>query len=239
MTQGSSGPHGDQQQHLIRRSGHIVHDRPPLVVCWIDVLNLSALVACYLAAWQQVWQQSPADSAVQDPKRISSSGREPFRSVQAGPAFLIALSWMLPYCGELQPKLQPADHSLFDCPAACRGWPASCPARLWPGPWSLSGGGAERLRGQGWPKVISERKREAPLTVEGALPHTKQAIPGPARRCLCTFRPCASRTRWSPSCHAAESPARFPRSDGVRCGSPATHPVIDASRVVGPLPAAW
>ena len=32
-----------------------------------------------------------------------------FRSVQAGSARLIGPSWTLPYCGELQPKLQPAD----------------------------------------------------------------------------------------------------------------------------------
>ncbi len=45
---------------LIRRSGHIVQDHPSLAVCWADVPGSSALVSCYLVAWQQYWQQPEA-----------------------------------------------------------------------------------------------------------------------------------------------------------------------------------
>jgi hypothetical protein len=50
--------------------------------------------------------------------------------------------------------------------APCRGWPASGPGRLLPGPWLLTGGGAEAPRSR---VAVGHfrRKREAPLTVEG------------------------------------------------------------------------
>jgi hypothetical protein len=43
---------------LIRRSGHIVQDRPLRSVCWADIPQLSARDASCPAAWQQCWQQS-------------------------------------------------------------------------------------------------------------------------------------------------------------------------------------
>src|SRR5208283_4835482 len=41
---------------LIRRSGHIVQDRPSPVVGWADIPQLSARDASCPAAWQQCWQ---------------------------------------------------------------------------------------------------------------------------------------------------------------------------------------
>jgi hypothetical protein len=43
---------------LIRRSRHIVQDRPSRSVCWADIPELSARDRRCLAAWQQYWQQS-------------------------------------------------------------------------------------------------------------------------------------------------------------------------------------
>ena len=45
-------------EHLIRRSGHIVQDRPLPVVGWADIPELSAQDRHCPAAWQQCWQQS-------------------------------------------------------------------------------------------------------------------------------------------------------------------------------------
>ena len=57
-------------------------------------------------------------------------------------------------------------------PAACRGWPASGPGRLPPGPRFLTGGGAEAPTLKGWvPKMLSAKRFErifgCLLTVEG------------------------------------------------------------------------
>jgi hypothetical protein len=70
-------------------------------------------------------------------------------------------------------------------PVAARtvqGWPASGPGRLPPGPWFLTGGGAEAPALKGWvPKMRSAKRFErifgCPLTVEGH-PDTERAIPG-------------------------------------------------------------
>src|SRR6185312_10251642 len=43
---------------LIRRSGHIVQDRPSPVVGWADIPELSTCVGCCSAAWLQSWLQS-------------------------------------------------------------------------------------------------------------------------------------------------------------------------------------
>jgi len=53
-------------EHLIRRSGHVVQDRPLRPVCWTDIPQLSAWDASYPAAWQQCWQQSRRPGA--DPR---------------------------------------------------------------------------------------------------------------------------------------------------------------------------
>ena len=53
-------------EHLIRRSGHIVQDRPLRPVCWTDIPQLSAWDASYPAAWQQCWRQSQRPGA--DPR---------------------------------------------------------------------------------------------------------------------------------------------------------------------------
>jgi len=38
---------------LIRRSGHVVQDRPSMVVGWADIPELSTCVGCCSAAWLQ------------------------------------------------------------------------------------------------------------------------------------------------------------------------------------------
>ena len=49
-------PAGD---HLFRRSGHIVQDRPVVAMRWADIPDLSARIRCCPSAWQQYWQQWP------------------------------------------------------------------------------------------------------------------------------------------------------------------------------------
>ena len=51
---------------LIRRSGHIVQDRPSPVVGWADIPELSTCVGCCSAAWLQCWLQSRRNGA--DPR---------------------------------------------------------------------------------------------------------------------------------------------------------------------------
>ena len=51
---------------LIRRSGHVVQDRPSPVVGWADIPELSTCVGCCSAAWLQSWLQSRRNSA--DPR---------------------------------------------------------------------------------------------------------------------------------------------------------------------------
>ena len=60
---------------LIRRSRHIVQDRPSRFVRWADIPYLSARDRRCPVAWQQVWQQSARPPTVQEPNRISSSER--------------------------------------------------------------------------------------------------------------------------------------------------------------------
>ena len=44
-------------EHLIRRSGQVVQDRPSPVVRWADIPHLSPRVSRCPVAWQQYWQQ--------------------------------------------------------------------------------------------------------------------------------------------------------------------------------------
>ena len=69
-----------------------------------------------------------------------------FRSVQAGSARLIGPLWTLPYCGELQPKLQPADLPRLPVPQLAGD--GLRPVRAGSGLdlWYLTGGGAEAPR---------------------------------------------------------------------------------------------
>jgi hypothetical protein len=60
-------------------------------------------------------------------------------------------------------------------PAPCRGWPASSPGRLRPGPLVLTGGGIEAPR-SGVAEGHFRRKRAAPLTVEGC----RRILSGPS-----------------------------------------------------------
>ena len=53
-------------EHLIRRSGHVVQDRPSPVVGWADIPELSTCVGCCSAAWLQSWLQSRRNGA--DPR---------------------------------------------------------------------------------------------------------------------------------------------------------------------------
>jgi hypothetical protein len=43
----------------IRRSGHIVQDRPLRSVRWAEIPELYPYVGCYSAVWLQSWLQSP------------------------------------------------------------------------------------------------------------------------------------------------------------------------------------
>ena len=45
-------------EHLIRRSGHIVQDRPMWSIRWADIPALSVGCRCCPPPWQQYWQQS-------------------------------------------------------------------------------------------------------------------------------------------------------------------------------------
>ena len=61
-------PSGTQRtrEHLIRRSGQVVQDRPSPVVGWAHIPELSTCVGRCPAAWQQRWQQSRRNGA--DPR---------------------------------------------------------------------------------------------------------------------------------------------------------------------------
>ena len=62
--------------------------------------------------------------------------------------------------------------------APCRGWPASGPGRLPPGPWFLAGGGAEAPTLKGGRRPFPKETRSV-LDGGGAPPDTERAIPGP------------------------------------------------------------
>jgi hypothetical protein len=124
---------------LIRRSGHIVQGRPSRLVCWADIPPLSASVGCCLAAWQQCWQQT-ARARMMELNRISSAGQ----GVPIGSSWISAPLGprrTLPDCGELQPKLQPANFPVIVPRLAGDGLRRS--GRLGPGPWFLTGVSAE------------------------------------------------------------------------------------------------
>jgi hypothetical protein len=50
----------------IRRSGHVVQDRPSMLVGWADIPELSTCVGCCSAPWLQSWLQSRRNGA--DPR---------------------------------------------------------------------------------------------------------------------------------------------------------------------------
>ena len=84
---------------------------------------------------------------------------------------LSSLSWMCLY------QAQP--------PALCRGWLASDPGRLLPGPWLLAVGGAEAPLS----RVTGGHLRKETQSAHdrgGAPPYTKRVIPGPGP-CLVTY----------------------------------------------------
>jgi hypothetical protein len=85
---------------LIRRSGHIVQDRPLRSLRWADIPQLSAWDAPCPAAWQQCWLQSrrhgadPRPSAFQAghiPSWRGSCERYPLSPVAAGSRWLLLL----------------------------------------------------------------------------------------------------------------------------------------------------
>ncbi len=115
-------------------------------VRWADIPELSARDRRCRPAWQQYWQQSPPDRADPRPSAFQP-GHIPscYRSCE---------------CSALSPvaTLSSADGRCCCChrccqlgvgrpvasrPAPCRGWPASGPGRLRPGPWFLTGVSAE------------------------------------------------------------------------------------------------
>jgi hypothetical protein len=58
---------------LIRRSGHIVQDRPSPVMGWVDIPELSTCVGSCSEAWLQSWLQSRRNGA--DPRSSANEGR--------------------------------------------------------------------------------------------------------------------------------------------------------------------
>ena len=85
---------------LIRRSGHIVQDRPLRSLRWADIPLMSAWDAPCPAAWQQCWLQSrrpgadPRPSAFQAghiPSWRGSCERYPLSPVAAGSRWLLLL----------------------------------------------------------------------------------------------------------------------------------------------------
>ena len=66
---------------LIRRSRHIVQDRPLRSVCWADIPELSVRDRRCPAAWQQYWQQSRGTALILDRLLFRRSGLPVGRSV--------------------------------------------------------------------------------------------------------------------------------------------------------------
>ena len=60
-------------EHLIRRSGQVVQDRPSPVVGWAGIPELSTRVGCCSAAWLQSWLQSRRNGA--DPRPSANECR--------------------------------------------------------------------------------------------------------------------------------------------------------------------
>ena len=140
MTQGSSGPHGDQQEHLIRRSGQAVQDRPLRSVGWADIPELSTCVGCCSAAWLQSWLQSQGRSADPRPSAFQAghipSWRESCESYALSPVaddsgwLLLLLSLLLSAVGPV-PLFRglPADDSVtpWSSPPSPGPFPATRP----------------------------------------------------------------------------------------------------------------
>ena len=76
---------------LIRRSGHVVQDRPPMLIGWADIPELSTCVGCCSAPWLQSWLQSRRNGA--DP-RLSACPAGIRRPGRVGPARALGkLTW--------------------------------------------------------------------------------------------------------------------------------------------------
>jgi hypothetical protein len=65
--------HTAAREHLFRRSGHIVPDRPLRSVPWADIPQLSTRDQRCPAAWQQDWQQSQPNGT--DPRSSANECR--------------------------------------------------------------------------------------------------------------------------------------------------------------------
>jgi hypothetical protein len=125
---------------LIRRSRHIVQDRPSRSVCWADIPELSARDSRCPTAWQQYWQQSRRTAMILDRLLF----RPDISQVAADRASVVrcrrSLALAVGRCCCCHRCCQRgAGPPVASRPAPCRGWPASGPGRLLPGPWFLSG----------------------------------------------------------------------------------------------------
>ena len=83
---------------LIRRSGHVVQDRPSPVVGWADIPELSTCVGRRPAAWQQCWQQSRRNGADPRPSAFQAGHIPSWREScerYALPPVAVACRWLL------------------------------------------------------------------------------------------------------------------------------------------------
>jgi hypothetical protein len=163
---------------LIRRSGHIVQNRPLRSVCWADIPALSAQDRRCPAAWQQYWLQSLRSRYWSRPSVFQAGHIPSWRgSCECYALSLVAADcrWLLLLSPLLSTRRRP---SVSKRPASCRGWPASAPGRLLPGPWFLAGGGAEAPRSRVAERSFPKETRSA-LDGGGVPPHPERAIPGP------------------------------------------------------------
>jgi len=147
---------------LIRRSGQVVQDRLSPVVGWADIPELSTCVGCCPAAWLQSWLQSRRNGGH---ARGSGGGRPHLPNLFIPPAWTRSLVLRTP-------KIIPCMFRIMAaCAPACRGWPASSPGRLRPGPWFLTGVSAE----------VSGVKRDFACTFTLVFPPALVALRGQSR----------------------------------------------------------
>jgi len=153
---------------LIRRSGHIVQDRPLRSVCWADIPALSAQERRCPATWQQYWLQSLRSRYWSRPSVFRpdiSVGTDRARVMRCCRSLVLAAGG----CCCCHRCCQPRSGRLWPTAPGVRlvtartleGMaPVSRPGSL-PGPWLLARVLPE-AQCQGWPQGISEGNAKRP-----------------------------------------------------------------------------
>ena len=113
-------------------------------VRWADIPELSARDRRCRPAWQQYWQQSPPDRADPRPSAFQP-GHIPscYRSCECSALSPVAAACRCRCCCCHRCCQLGVGRPVASRPAPCRGWLASGPGRLRPGPWFLTGVSAE------------------------------------------------------------------------------------------------